>query len=52
VGDSTLRSYLSEQVKVHPDAVHLALKRLKIEGNAAIFHTILSEEELVDLGLK
>ena len=52
MGDGTLRSYLGEEVKVHPGAVDLAMKRLKSEGNAAIFHTILSAEKLVDLGLK
>ena len=52
VGEVTLGHYLAEQVKVHPDAVHLTLKRLKIVGNAAIFHTVLSDEELVNLGLK
>jgi hypothetical protein len=52
VTENELKKYLTEQVKIHTDAVDLALRRLKAEGNAAIFHTILTDEELAALGLK
>lgn len=51
VGENNLRDYLKDQVKIHPDAVDVAMKRLRTEGNAAIFHTIPSDEELANLGL-
>lgn len=52
VTEDALRKYLAEQVKIHPDSVAAAMKRLRLEGNAAIFHTPLSDEELSALGLK
>lgn len=44
VTEDALRKFLTEQVKIHPDSVAFAFKRLKTEGNAAIFHTPLSDE--------
>lgn len=52
VGENELKKYLTDQAKIHPDSVDVALRRLRAEGNAAIFHMILTDEELVALGLK
>jgi hypothetical protein len=52
VTEDALLKFLTQQVKIHPDSVTAAIKRLKIQGNAAIFHTPLSDEQLSFLGLK
>lgn len=52
VTEDALRKFLTDQVKIHPDSVAVALNRLKLEGNAAIFHTPLTDEELGNLGLR
>jgi hypothetical protein len=52
VGEEPLRNYLATKVIMRAAALNLALHSLKTEGNAAIFHTILSDEELLSLGLK
>lgn len=52
VTEDALRKFLTDQVRIHPDSVTAAFKRLKLEGNAAIFHTPLTDEELLALGLK
>lgn len=52
VTDEALRQFLFDQLKIHPDSVEVAFKRLKLEGNAAIFHMPLTDEELVAFGLK
>jgi hypothetical protein len=51
-GEEVLRDYLTAKIKVHPAAVDTALHRLKAQGNAGIFHTILLDEQLVKLGLR
>ena len=51
-GEDALRAFLHDQLKIHPDAIAVALKTLKTEPSASIFHTTLSDEELVSLGLK
>jgi hypothetical protein len=52
VTEDALRKFLTEEVKVHPDSVAVAMRRLRAEGNAAIFHTPLTDTELSTLGLK
>jgi hypothetical protein len=52
VAENELRKYLIYQVKMHSDSVDVALSQLKAKGNAAIFHLILTDEELMTLGLK
>lgn len=52
VGEEPLRNYLTAKVIMRPAALHLALHSLKTEGNAAIFRTILLDEQLLSLGLK
>lgn len=50
--ENELKKYLTDQVKIHPDSVDVALRQLRADGNATIFHMILTDEELVALGLK
>jgi hypothetical protein len=52
VGEESLRNYLTTKVIMRAAALNLALRSLRTEGNAAIFHTILSDEQLLSLGLK
>jgi len=52
ITEEALRKFLAENAKIHPDSVAVVINRLKIEGNAAIFHTPLTDEELSGLGLK
>lgn len=52
VGEEPLRNYLTTKVIMRPAALHLALHSLKTQGNAPIFHTILSDEQLLSLELK
>jgi hypothetical protein len=52
VGENELKKYLAYPAKIHSDSVDLALRQLKAEGSAAIFHMILTDDELVTLGLK
>jgi hypothetical protein len=52
VGEQALKNYLIDRAKVHSDSVYVALKSLTAEGATSIFHVILTDEELVDLGLK
>jgi hypothetical protein len=51
VTEHALRKFLTEQIKIHPDSVAVAIKRLRAEGNTAIFHTPLTDTELSTLGL-
>jgi acyl carrier protein len=51
VTEDALRKFLAEQLKIHPDAVAVAIQHLKTEGSADIFHTSLTDEELSALGL-
>lgn len=50
--ENELKKYLTDQAKIYPDSVDVALRRLRAEGNAAIFHMMLTDDELVALGLK
>jgi hypothetical protein len=50
-GEQALTNYL-ERINVHASEAHSALRDLKTQGNAAIFHTVLSDEQLASLGLK
>jgi hypothetical protein len=52
VTENELKKYLTEQLKIHLDSVDVALRQLRAEGNAAIFHLILTDEELGALGLQ
>ena len=52
ISEDALRKLLTEQIKIHPDAVSVAMQQLKTNGSADIFHTSLTEEELSTLGLK
>lgn len=52
ITEDALRKFLTEQLKIHPDAVTVAIQHLKIEGNASIFHTPLTDEELATLGFR
>jgi hypothetical protein len=52
VGEQALKDYLIDRVKVHSDSVHVALKSLETEGDTSIFHTTLTDEELVALDLQ
>lgn len=50
VTEDGLRKFLTEQLKIHTEAVAVAIQHLKTEGSADIFHTQLSDEELSALG--
>ncbi|HTZ46101.1 MAG TPA: hypothetical protein VMH20_00810 [Verrucomicrobiae bacterium] len=52
VTENELKKYLTEQVKVHLDSVDVVLRQLKAAGSAAIFHLILTDEELKATGLR
>jgi hypothetical protein len=52
ITEDALKTFLTDQVKIHPEAVMVAIQRLRTEGNASIFHTPLTDEELSALGLK
>jgi hypothetical protein len=50
--EDALCKFLIERIKIHPDSVAVTMKRLRVEGNAAIFHASLTDKELSTLGLK
>jgi len=50
--ENELKKYLTEQVKIHLESVDVTVRQLRAKGNAAIFHLILTDEELLALGLK
>jgi hypothetical protein len=51
-GWEALRHFLTQEIRVNPDALTSTLNGLRDEGNASIFNVVLSDEELATVGLK